>query len=130
MCLFNEKYKHQQTVCVEFLRVYSVKRKSILFLQILGEYSHIQKEILPSEIVKELQSAFILPKISSTATTWILSAMLKISLRNPEAIADADISKMRQRIQTENMETVQVQKIITLADALIWRIFSFSPHKF
>ena len=90
------------------------RKVNYLFLQILGEYSHIQKEILPHETVRELQSACMLPKISSIAATWILSAMLKIGLRNRQAIADVEISELRQRIRTENMESVQVQNLINL----------------
>ena len=77
-------------------------------MQILGEFGHIDKETLPYEIVKELESTCLLSKLSNEAITWMLSAMLKLGIRGPEVISDIDIQKLRQRIKSENMEGVQV----------------------
>ena len=77
-------------------------------MQILGEFGHIDKETLPYEVVKELESTCLLSKLSNEAITWMLSAMLKLGTRGPEVISDIDIQKLRQRIKSENMEGVQV----------------------
>ena len=76
--------------------------------QILGEFGHVDKETMPCEIVKELESTCLLSKLSDEAIIWMLSAMLKLGIRSPEVVSDINIQKLRQGIKSENIEGVQV----------------------
>ena len=78
--------------------LYRFLENVITYLQKTGQY----------EIIQEIESVCIFPKDSSIAHTWLLLAMFKTGLIDLKVIADIEISKMQQRIQTKNMKSLQV----------------------
>ncbi len=62
----------------------------------------------PHDMVRELQATCLLPRVSSAAALWSLSAMLKVGLREPGAVRGVDVEALRAKMGSEDMEGVQV----------------------